>query len=138
MKYAHSTLDDLKKIFLKLNSELNQESSYLGIDSLNFQIKLIEIKIENSKKIYILIKNRLYKEYYKINKNMRKYLETSSNYQIKEANYPIYKDLEPDKEYDFDLVIKLREEMEEFIKYLTRNIEERKKKLIEFRNSENK
>ena len=134
----HLTMNDLKKIFTKLNTSINNDTSYLGIDSFNFQIKLIEIKITNSEKIYLLITNRLYKDYYKLYKNIRKYLESTYQFPLKENNYPVYKELETDKKYDFDNIVKIKEEMDEFIKYLTTNISLRKKNLLEFKESEEK
>jgi len=134
----HLTIEELKKIFTKLNSSFNNDTSYLGIDSFNFQIKLIEFKIINNEKIYILITNRLYKDYYKLYKNIRKYLETTYQFSFKENNYPVYKDLETEKTYEFDNIIKIREEIDEFIEYLITNISLRKKNLIEFKESEEK
>jgi len=134
----HSTLEDLKKIYTKLNENLNIESSYLGIDSLNFQIKIIDIKINNEKQLYILIKNRVYRDYYKFYKNIRKYMETNLDYSLKENSYPVYKELETNKEYEFENVIKIREEIEEYIKYLNKKIEDYKKKLIDFKNQKEK
>jgi len=134
----HLTMDDLKNIFTKLNTSLNNETAYLGIDSFNFQIKLIEIKLSHSEKIYLLVTNRLYKDYYKLYKNIRKYLKNTYSYTVKEKNYPIYKDLEIDKKYEFDNIVKIREEMDEFIKYLITNICIKKKNLIEFKESEDK
>ena len=134
----HLTVTDLKKTFTRLNTAINTETTYLGIDSFNFQIKLIELKIENSEKIYLLITNRMYKEYYKLYKNLRKYLEVTYSYVAKEQNYPTYKDLETDKKYEFDNIVAIREEMDGFIKFLTTNISLRKKNLLEFQDSESK
>ena len=50
----------------------------------------------------------------------------------------MYKELETDKKYDFDNIVKIKEEMDEFIKYLTTNISLRKKNLLEFKESEEK
>ena len=122
-----SKLDDFKKIFTKLNTEINLESSILGIDSFNFQIKIIEVQLENLNKLYLLIKNRLYKDYYKVYKNIRKNIKISQSNILKENNYPLYKDLELDKEYEFEKVVEIREEMQEYIKNLDNNINIRKK-----------
>ncbi len=134
----HLTVTDLKKTFTRLNTALNTETIYLGIDSFNFQIKLIEMKIENSEKIYLLITNRMYKEYYKLYKSLKKYLENTYSYAAKEHNYPVYKDLENEKKYEFDYIVQIREEMDGFIKYLSTNISLRKKNLVEFKDSESK
>ena len=132
------TLDDLKKILIKLNTLLNVETSYLGLDSFNFQIKLIDIKIDNLRKIYLVIKNRMYKDYYRIYKKVKKYLEERYLYVVKDKKYPVYKELELDKIYDFNNVIKIREEIEEFIKFMDGDISLRKRKLLDFKDSESK
>lgn len=88
--------DNIKNIFL------------FGLDSLYFQGKLIDIDLEHMKSYYKLINNRVYASYYKLLKIITSYINNNINDKkiidilTNTKNIPVYKDLEPYKEYDFE------------------------------------
>jgi hypothetical protein len=65
------------------------------------------------KKIYNVITNRMYCEYFKLYKIIIDYVNESINDKRvtsqHKSSYPIYKDLEPYKEYDFEIIIDLHD-----------------------------
>jgi len=96
-----------------------------GLDSFHFQNKLIELEYENIKKIFTGINNRMYGEYYKLYKMLQEYI-TKEVKDVKlldqisqKKTYPIYKDLEPLKNYDFKLVIDMQQNIVHIIQLLS-------------------
>jgi hypothetical protein len=81
-----------------------------GLDSFQFQSKLIDYEYNDMKKFYLALNNRMYCEYYKLYKIILKYAEdiigTNKNVLMLKSNniFPIYKDLEPLKQYNFDTI----------------------------------
>jgi hypothetical protein len=78
------------------------------LDSFNFQGKLIDIEYDDMKRLFIAINNRMYCEYFKLNKIIIEYILKSVEDKkvidiVKVDNYPIYKDLEPFKDYEFGI-----------------------------------
>ena len=117
-------LNALDKIYIELiNTHKNVDYTF-GIDSFYFQNKLIEIEYDNMKSIFNGITNRIYCEYYKLYKMIYTYIATD----LKELtlieklnqkkNYPVYKDLEPLKTYNFDLIIDIQRNIIETIEFL--------------------
>jgi hypothetical protein len=116
----------LKEIYHKFVSESKTEVSF-GLDSLYFQGKLINIELTNMKSYYKLINNRMYCVYYKlyklivdyINKNLtEKKIVDLANI----SNYPVYKDLEPYKDYDFNITTKIHNNIIDIINALIDSI----------------
>jgi hypothetical protein len=97
----------------------NNTSSVLifGLDSFHFQSKLLDIEYEELNKFFSIINNRIYCEYFKLYKLIIEYLLKN----IKEPklldmtkmihSFPIYKDLEPYKEYDIQIVNDIHEQI---------------------------
>jgi len=116
-------LNALEKIYKELiNTHKNIDYTF-GIDSFYFQNKLIEIEYDNMKSIFVGINNRIYCEYYKLYKMIYNYITTEIKdaiiiEKIKIKNYPIYKDLEPLKTYNFDLIIDIQKNIIETIECL--------------------
>lgn len=82
------------------------------LDSFHFQTKLINIELSNSKNMSNIIQNRMYCDYYKLFKNVLKFLtENTKNKNTvaiyENKSYPIYKDLDILIPYDFDIIIEL-------------------------------
>jgi len=89
-----------------------------GLDSFYFQNKLIDIEFSDMKKFYDLIMNRMYCEYYKLYKIILDYCYNNLSDDSKfidsirsKTEYPVYKDLEPYKRYDFLLIDELHEDI---------------------------
>lgn len=117
-------LNALDKIYIELiNTHKNVDYTF-GIDSFYFQNKLIEIEYDNMKTIFNGINNRIYCEYYKLYKMIYTYIsselkDTVLIEKIKQKKiYPVYKDLEPLKTYNFDLIIDIQTNIIETIEFL--------------------
>jgi hypothetical protein len=102
----------LKDVYLKyINETENKNKNILfGLDSLHFQNTLIDFEYNNLKKLYHLIDNKIYCEYYKLLKLINSYVTNNERLNkiispIKiNSKYPPYKDLEPFKIYEFHLI----------------------------------
>ena len=93
-----------------LTRNLSQTTN--DLDSFHFQTKLINIELSNSKNMSNIIQNRMYCDYYKLFKNVLKFLtENTKNKNTvaiyENKSYPIYKDLDITIPYDFDIIIEL-------------------------------
>ena len=91
---------------------------YLGIDSLNFQNKLYTLKFENIKKFHNRVFNRIYGDYYKMHKLVKKYIISNTTIPVIDVIFPQYKDLDQDKCYNFDEIIKLQNTINQYIQSL--------------------
>uniref|UniRef100_A0A6C0B045 Uncharacterized protein n=1 Tax=viral metagenome TaxID=1070528 RepID=A0A6C0B045_9ZZZZ len=115
------TLDDkirlLKTIYSEFLTNNKQKAFIFGLDSFHFQGKLIDIEYDDMKRIYYAITNRMYCEYFKLYKIISDYiLENIKDdkkivdiIQINSNSYPVYKDLEPFKQYDFEITQTIHE-----------------------------
>ena len=113
-------VNNIKEQYFKLLKQISHGSFYLGIDSFNFQNKLLEKHLDFLKKNYTIILNRIYGDYYKIYKSIKKYIENNCNsIEILNEQVEVYKDLEIDKIYDFKNVIKLQNIINQYIKKLS-------------------
>lgn len=90
----------------------NERQNFFGLDSFHFQNKLIDLEYTNLIDLYNHIDNRIYGDYYKLFIMIERYLKKNllgCQYEkIKElgnlSKYPVYKDLERTKKYDFDMI----------------------------------
>lgn len=87
-----------------VNTKKNTEM----LDSFYFQSKLIDAEYELVEKIYKMIENRMYGEYYKLWLAMSTYTKDMWKETIK---FPPYKDLEPTKQYDSKITHEICEEI---------------------------
>ena len=85
------------------------------LDSFHFQRKLIDLEYEDMNRMFLSITNRMYCDYYKLFKIMVEYVrEHIPDNKLTDLikvhdNFPIYKDLEPFKQYDFQCIQGLHE-----------------------------
>ena len=119
------TRENINEVFELINGSLikltqlyldvSKNGFFFGLDSFQFQNKLLNIENEDMKRLFLVINNRIYCEYYKLYKMIAEYVKTSiPNKKILELvkiinTFPIYKDLEPYKEYNFELVQEIHE-----------------------------
>jgi hypothetical protein len=81
-----------------------------GLDSFKFQSKLIDFEYTDMQKYFSALNNRMYCEYYKLYKIVFDYIDTTigqnKTLEMIKSNskFPIYKDLEPYKQYSFDTI----------------------------------
>lgn len=93
-----------------LDKHINETSN--GLDSFHFQSKLINLEVTNNVNIFNIIDTRIYCDYYKLFKTIVKYLlENIKNKNLtgpfENKIYPIYKDLELNQSFNFDITIEL-------------------------------
>lgn len=106
-------IDKLRQIYSEFTKNQN-EMFLFGLDSFHFQSKLIDIEYDDMKRLFLAINNRMYCEYFKLHKIIIEYISKNINDKksidfVKINNYPIYKDLEPFKEYKFELILDIHE-----------------------------
>ena len=81
-----------------------------GLDSFKFQSKLIDFEYADMQKYFYALNNRMYCEYYKLFKIVSEYVDktigTNKTFEMIKSNsvFPIYKDLEPYKQYNFETI----------------------------------
>jgi hypothetical protein len=107
-------IDKLKIIYLEFIKDNKTEMFVFGLDSFYFQNKLIDIEYDDMKRLFLAINNRMYCEYFKLYKMIVEYVLKNVNDKkiieiIKVNNFPVYKDLEPFKEYKFEIVLELHD-----------------------------
>jgi len=99
-----------------------------GLDSFQFQGKLIDYEYNDMRKFYFALNNRMYCEYYKLYKLIIQYAEeiigTNKNIEmLKTQNiFPIYKDLEPFKQYNFETIEEIHKTIVTLLNDLNENI----------------
>jgi len=101
-----------------------ESKNYFGLDSVHFQNKLIELEFANMLKLYNYIDNRIYGDYYKLFFMMNDYLSDKLLQEqyasIKELKkkylYPVYKDLDSFKSYDFDTINNIHQDVISIVK----------------------
>jgi hypothetical protein len=104
----------LHQIYYEFIKNNKNEMFVFGLDSFHFQSKLIDIEYDDMKRLFLAINNRMYCEYFKLHKIIVDYISKNINDRkvvelIKINNYPTYKDLEPFKEYKFELILDVHE-----------------------------
>ncbi len=107
-------LTKMTKIHKDLQSNSGAEFR-AGIDALHFQIKLIGCDLNNHRNSFKLIDNHIYGEYYKLYNTILDYCShKSSNSFIPDTchtKFPIYRDLDTMKVYDYEVL----KEMEKLV-----------------------
>ena len=107
-------IDKLKLFYAEFIKNDTSGLFVFGLDSFHFQSKLIDIEYDDMKRLFLAINNRMYCEYFKLNKIILDYILTNINDKknvdiVKTNSYPIYKDLEPFKEYKFETIQEIHE-----------------------------
>ena len=95
---------------------INRETLFIfSLDAFHFQSKIIDIEYEDLTRLYCAITNRMYCDYYKLFKIIIDYVKTNiTDKKLLELvqvndNFPVYKDLEPFKQYDFQTIQTIHE-----------------------------
>jgi len=102
-------LEDKKKGMKESYSTLvtSNDNHFFGLDSFRFQVKLVENEWTFLNDQFVLIDNRLYCDYYKLYNRVYDYYVENLPAGVVKSVFPIYKDLEPTKVYETELVHKL-------------------------------
>ena len=107
-------INKLKLFYAEFIKNSKTQMFVFGLDSFQFQSKLIDIEFDDMKRLFGAIMNRMYCEYYKLNKIIIDFILKSVDDKkytdvIKPNEYPIYKDLEPYKDYDFETTLDIHQ-----------------------------
>ena len=104
----------LKSMYSEFINNSKTQLFVFGLDSFHFQSKLIDIEYDDMKRLFLAINNRMYCEYFKLYKIIVSYIKDTINDKklfefIKVNIFPVYKDLEPEKEYKFEIIAEIHE-----------------------------
>lgn len=129
-----SRINKLKMFYNEFIKNNKKQMFIFGLDSFHFQNKLIDIEYDDMKRIFIAINNRMYCEYFKLYKFITEYILKNINDKkvleiIRINNFPIYKDLEPFKEYDFQIIIEIHENVINLLSSLISNLTNKENEL---------
>ena len=107
--------------------DANRKCEYL--DAFYFQIKLLDYDYDTTNKLYNYIDNRIYCDYYKLFIIIYSFFKLNfknekSEMILKNTKYPIYKDLEPYKIYDFDMINDIHQDIIRLIEYINKIIQQ--------------
>lgn len=113
----------------------NNQIFIFGLDSFYFQSKIIDLEYEDMKRLFLAMNNRIYCEYYKLHKIIVYYIKENINEKkilesLKMSNYPTYKDLEPFKEYDIELINDIHENVFDLILQILTFTEHKERELL--------
>ena len=95
---------------------LNKKNDLL--DSFYFQSKLIENDFDSTRQLYLYIDNRIYCDYYKLFIIVNKFYKDNFKDELAHKEYPVYKDLDNHKEYEFDIVNDIHQDIIKLIEYI--------------------
>ena len=129
-----SRIDKLKLLYSEFIHNNKNQMFVFGLDSFHFQSKLINIEYDDMKRLFLAINNRMYCEYFKLNKIIIEYIFTNINDKkiteiITVNNFPIYKDLEPFKEYKFETLMDIHENILKMINVLISELNSKENEL---------
>ena len=114
--------------------DANRKCEYL--DAFYFQIKLLDYDYDTTNKLYNYIDNRIYCDYYKLFIIIYSFFKLNfknekSEMILKNTKYPIYKDLEPYKIYDFDMINDIHQDIIRLIEYINKIIQQNEDEIKE-------
>ena len=132
-------IDKLKNLYSDFIQHNENQLFIFGLDSFRFQSKLIDIEYEDMRRLFLAINNRMYCEYFKLYKIIIEYIfqnitDKKITEVIKVNNFPIYKDLEPYKEYKFEIVLDLHENILVLLSSIINNIDNKENELLIYQN----
>jgi hypothetical protein len=125
VEYVIKELNDIYADYIKSTKD---KMMVFGLNPFYFQCKLVKLEYDDMHRFYIAITNRMYCEYYKLHKLMSEYVtETVKENDTLKINFmykdfPVYKDLEPFKEYDFEIISKIHEVIISMIDFLFQHL----------------
>jgi hypothetical protein len=132
-------IEKLKNLYSDFIQHNENQLFIFGLDSFRFQSKLIDIEYEDMRRLFLAINNRMYCEYFKLYKIIIEYIfqnitDKKITEVIKVNNFPIYKDLEPYKEYKFEIVLDLHENILVLLSSIINNIDNKENELLIYQN----
>ena len=135
-------ISKLRQIYSDFTKNHKHEMFVFGLDSFHFQSKLIDIEYDDMKRLFLAINNRMYCEYFKLHKIIIEYiLKNVSDKKVMELitqnTYPVYKDLEPYKEYNFELILDIHNNILDLISILLNTLTVKEKELVNYKTKQN-
>ena len=118
----NNKIDTLKNIYQEL-LEKNKSHSF-GLDSLHFQTKVINLECDHKDLLFKIVDNRIYGDYYKLYQNIVNYviknIEDKKILHLCEnaKNYKVYKDLDLERDYDFNDTTEIHKDIIQIIESL--------------------
>jgi len=127
-------IDKLKLFYAELVKDKRNNTFVFGLDSFYFQSKLIDIEYDDMKRYFLAINNRMYCEYFKLHKIINEYIckniiDKKIIEIVKSNSYPVYKDLEPFKEYDIEIILDIHENILNLLGILISTLNNRENEL---------
>ena len=99
-------LTKLKEMHTTMSKSNSKQIFLFCLDSFYFQYKTFAIELDNLNKFNMMIKNRIYCDYYKLYKLIIKYItenkEELQSIRTSQTELPVYKDLEPYYDYGIE------------------------------------
>ena len=108
-------IDKLKLLYADFIKSNRDNLFIFGLDSFQFQSKILDIEYDDMKRLFLAINNRIYCEYFKLYNIIVSYVcETIKDKKALEMfsinnSFPVYKDLEPFKQYKFEIIQEIHE-----------------------------
>lgn len=107
-------MEKIKFLYSDFIKNSKSQLFVFGLDSFHFQSKLIDLEYDDMTRMFLAINNRMYCEYFKLYKIIISYISENISDKkildiIKGNNFPVYKDLEPFKDYKFETIIEIHE-----------------------------
>jgi len=132
----------LKTLYKEFIDNNKNKLFIFGLDSFHFQNKIIDFEYDEMKKIFLCINNRMYCEYFKLYKIIVEYINENINDKkildmIKLNNFPVYKDLEPFKEYNYEYILNIHENILIMISLIDDNINLKENELLLHKSKKN-
>jgi hypothetical protein len=124
LKQLETRIQHIKKIYSDFIQANREQLFVFTLDSFHFQGKLVDLEFEDMNRMFLSITNRMYCDYYKLFKIIVEYVkENIPDKKLTELirvhdNYPVYKDLEPFKQYEFQQIQNLHEILLVILAYL--------------------
>jgi hypothetical protein len=127
-------INKLKMFYSEFIKNNKNKLFVFGLDSFHFQSKLIDVEYDDMKRLFLAINNRMYCEYFKLYKITTEYVYENINDKkiteiIKVNNFPVYKDLEPFKEYSFETTTEIHENILIIVNSIISNLNTRENEL---------
>jgi hypothetical protein len=127
-------INKLKMFYSEFIKNNKNKLFVFGLDSFHFQSKLIDVEYDDMKRLFLAINNRMYCEYFKLYKITTEYVYENINDKkiaeiIKVNNFPVYKDLEPFKEYSFEITTEIHENILVIVNSIISNLNTRENEL---------
>jgi hypothetical protein len=102
--------------------EKNKKNKMFGLDSFHFQSKLIELEYKHLHDEYLFMDNRIYCDYYKLYGMVATFCKQNFKTDYKFVSYPVYKDLDPYRAYDFETINNIHYNIIDLIQFIQTSI----------------